>query len=168
MKKFVLSLLTTFAAGFFLVAGAFGAEMQNHSMHQSLSAQSGSGTLHSAKEFIGTEVRDANGNDIGEVKDLQIDMDRGIIYAAVENDKLTQVDKTILVPLGAFDTTHADDYVSLPVTEENLAKYPKRDAAMDNETYGRNLHQFYGITYPWGGHEVQSKGKDVLVPLGGH
>ena len=150
MKKNVLLILTTFLSGIIFAAGAFGAGITTTSADPSLSDQANQVALHSASKFIGTEVRDVNGKEIGEVKDLQIDLQHGITYAVVENDKLTQIDKRFLVPLTAFNMSHETDYVSLPIAKENMASYPKFDKSMDQETYGRNLHQFYGVSYPWG------------------
>ena len=158
MKKNILATLTIFIAGLFFAAGAFGAEEK---IDKSLSAQPVQTDLHSAKQFIGTQVRDANGDKIGEVKDLVFDFNHGVGYAVVEDEKLTQVDKNILVPLSAFTADHAGEYVSLPVTKESLTNYPPRPVGMNDEAYGRNLYDYYGLSYPWTENEQTPKNRIV-------
>ena len=149
MKK-TLSTLAIFVAGLFLAAGAFAAEEKiDQTIGSSLAAQPVQTELHSANQFIGTEVRDNSGDKIGEVKDLMFDFNHGVGYAVVENEKLSQIDKNILVPLSAFQSNHQGEYVSLPMSKEALASYPKQGSDMSDEAYGRNLYEYHGLSYPW-------------------
>ncbi len=106
-------------------------------------------TLHSGKEFIGTEVRDSAGQKVGQIEDVALDFNRGAGYAVVSSDKELKIDKIFLVPLSALTASPDGKYVNLTVSREQLATLPKRDVRMTEQEYDRNLHDFYGVSYPW-------------------
>jgi sporulation protein YlmC with PRC-barrel domain len=152
MRRISLVMITTLSAALFLAAGVFGGE--GKMMHKSTTMSSAEhsaveGGLHSASKFIGTEVRDASGNDIGEVKDVAFDFNRGIGYAVIESDELGKADQRFLVPLSALTSTHEGEFVTLTVDRSKLAAAPMQEPGMTDEAYGRQLYDFYGLSYPW-------------------
>ncbi len=105
--------------------------------------------LHSAKNFIGTEVRDNAGQKVGEIQDLAFDFDRGLGYAVVSSDQALNIDKTFMVPLRALTSDHQGEYVTMTVSREQLAAMPKKETGMTDEEYVGNLYDFYGMSTPW-------------------
>lgn len=143
LAVFLFALLSTGTA---LAAGVTGVK----NIEQGKTAGVAAETLHSGKEFIGTEVRDSAGQKVGQIEDIALDFDRGIGYALVSSDEALKIDKTFLVPLSALTSSHDGKFVNLTVSREQLATMPKRDVRMTEQEYDRNLYDFYGVSYPWG------------------
>ncbi|MFA5515789.1 MAG: PRC-barrel domain-containing protein [Desulfuromonadales bacterium] len=144
MAKTAWMAMTAFLLALFSAGTVFAAEMG-----AGQAAVMTGDTLHSAKAFIGTEVRDRVGQELGEIQDLAFDFDRGIGYAVVSGDEALQTDGNFLVPLHALTTTHEGDYVILNMSREQLAAMPQREAGMTDQEYSRNLYDFYGLSHPW-------------------
>ncbi|MBE0599633.1 MAG: PRC-barrel domain-containing protein [Desulfuromonadales bacterium] len=152
MSKTALLTLSVFLFGLFSVGTATGGDLRTKGVtgsdhHGMVHGQVG--VLHSAEDFIGTEVRDSAGQEIGEVKDVKIDFQRGIGYAEISSEEALAVDETFLVPLTALTATHEGEFVTLNVDRSRISAAPRMEPGMSSDEYGRNLHDHYGLSYPW-------------------
>lgn len=110
-------------------------------------------------KFIGMEVENPQGENLGEVKDIMLDSSGKVRYAAVSYGGFMGLgDKMYAVPMDAFtfkrdkDMFFDDVILVLNVTQDQL----KDDKGFDNknwpdlndETYRRNLDTRYNVQRP--------------------
>jgi outer membrane protein OmpA-like peptidoglycan-associated protein len=101
--------------------------------------------LHSADQFIGMTVRDRQGQQIGEVTDVMINVEKGRAgFARVSGDG-----KSYLVPLGALTSEPEGNYVTLNADRSRIETSPLPRQGMSEEQYGRELYEHYGLSYPF-------------------
>lgn|SRR5690554_2774660 len=85
--------------------------------------------LLSSSDISGTNIRNLQGEDIGEIKDLMIDWKNGTVAYAVLSfgGFLGFGEKLFAIPLEAFDFTHhhgTDAHVVLDIDKERLENAP--------------------------------------------
>jgi sporulation protein YlmC with PRC-barrel domain len=141
----ILTLLAV-AAGFFFASGALALEQRSGMMHTGERAAYGEINLHSGEALIGTQVRGADGQELGRITDIMVNFQEGSVgYAEV-----TATDgQTYLVPVAAFRTTHDEQYVTLDADETRLTTAPRLQPGVAVGEFQRNLHEHYGLGYPW-------------------
>jgi sporulation protein YlmC with PRC-barrel domain len=109
-----------------------------------------------ASDLRGRDVYDAQGEKIGSVADVIVDINSGRApYALVSSGGVLGMGaRDRAVPLGALKSRVSDgkpDGYSLNVSKERWAQAPtlerKRLSALENEIHGRNLHNVYGQTW---------------------
>ena len=104
----------------------------------------------SATSIIGTGVRNKQGDNLGDIKDLMIDTTKGhISYAVVSfGGFLGMGDKLFAVPLEAFQVDTEDEKFILDVTKDKLENAPGFDK--DNwpttatNDFVRDVYTHYG------------------------
>lgn len=150
MTKAALMTLTVFLVGLFSAGSVIGGEMRSKGVTATGAAVHGqTGVLHSAEQFVGTEVRDRAGQEIGEVKDVLIDFNRGVGYAQISLEEEVAGEETLLVPLSALTASHEGEFVTLNADRSQLSAAPRMEPGMTSDEYGRNLHEHFGVSYPW-------------------
>lgn len=106
--------------------------------------------------LIGKNIKNAQGENLGEVKDIMLDSKGKVRYVAVTYGGFLGIgDKLHAVPLSAFqlkrdkDMFFDDTELILNVTKEQLADEPGFDATnwpdLDNETYRTDLDRRYNV-----------------------
>lgn len=109
----------------------------------------------SSSSITGTSVKNPEGKDLGNIKDLMIDTESGnIAYAVLSfGGFLGMGDKLFAIPFEAiqFDTKHENAIVD--VTKEKLENAPGFDKdnwpKSSNRDFISDLHSHYGYTPYW-------------------
>jgi outer membrane protein OmpA-like peptidoglycan-associated protein len=116
--------------------------------------------IHSAQQLIGKTVRDRQGQEIGAVRDVMINYEKGRAgFARVSSGD----GKSYLVPLGALTSAPEGTFVTLNADRSLIETSPLPRQDMTEEQYGRALYEHYGLSYPWeeapGEAPVQNQGR---------
>ncbi len=121
---------------FCTVAGAAAADREKNS------------PLATLDQVIGMQVWDARGQKAGEIRDFIIDPASGRLrYAIVGGQSGSH-----FLPwevLRRRQEGQEAQYMSLPITTEDIGKEPKRRPNMTDEDFFREIHQFYGVSPYW-------------------
>jgi sporulation protein YlmC with PRC-barrel domain len=101
--------------------------------------------VHSISSFIGLPVHDVDGATVGEINDVLVDLAANQIGYAI----VSMEDRNILVPWQAVTARHEDAVVTLTVDRQTLATAPAMPAEMIDQTFGREIHEHFGVTPYW-------------------
>ena len=119
-------------------------------------AQPGSGpgpALMGADTLMGNDVYNSDGEDLGDIKELMIDMQSGeVAYAVLSfGGVLGMGDKLFAVPWAALKLDTVNKRFTLNVPKERLKEAAGFDKdqwpMMADETWARGVHQFYGTEH---------------------
>lgn len=108
--------------------------------------------LMGADTLMGNDVANRDGEDLGDIKELMIDMATGTVAYAVLSfgGVLDMGDKLFAVPWAALVLDTQNKRFTLDVPKEALKKAPGFDKAhwpsMTDSTWAGALHTFYGTT----------------------
>lgn len=108
----------------------------------------------SAKTLTGLRVKNLEGEDIGEIQDLMLDLENGrIIYTVLSfGGFLGMGDKYFAIPMEAlmFDPAR-DNQITLDVDKEVLENAPGFDKndwpATPSQEYVQSVYEHYGYSY---------------------
>lgn len=109
----------------------------------------------SASTLIGDNVANAEGEKLGTMKELMLDVDNGrVAYAVLDfGGFMGMGDKFFAVPWQAFSVDEANHRLILNVQKETLKNaegFDKNDwPDTANPEWGRRIHQHYGYTPYW-------------------
>jgi sporulation protein YlmC with PRC-barrel domain len=109
----------------------------------------------SASTLIGDKVMNSQGDQLGSLKEIMIDVDTGrVAYAVLDFGGFLGVgDKFFAVPWQAFSVDERGHRMILNVDKETLEKaegFEKNDwPDTSNPEWGRRIHQHYGYTPYW-------------------
>jgi sporulation protein YlmC with PRC-barrel domain len=109
----------------------------------------------SSSSIAGTTVQNSSREDLGEIKDLMIDISEGkIAYAVLSfGGFLGMGDKLFAIPWEAFSVVQEEEVFLLNVPKEKLERAPGFDK--DNwpdfadSTWGQGIHEYYGYNPYW-------------------
>jgi sporulation protein YlmC with PRC-barrel domain len=109
--------------------------------------------LLSSSSITGTNVKNAEAKDIGEIKDLMIDWDRGAVEYAVLSfgGFLGMGDKLFAIPLEAFEfnTEDKEGRIVLNVDKERLKDAPGFDKdnwpSHADQEFTNSVYSYYGV-----------------------
>lgn len=110
-------------------------------------------TLMGADTLLGNDVYNKDGEDLGDIKELMIDMASGkIAYAVLSFGGLLGMgDKLFAVPWTAFTLDTENKRFTLNVPKDVLKDAPGFDKgrwpAMSDRTWASGVHKFYGTAY---------------------
>ena len=150
MKKMTVSLvtiMTTLALSFPVYAAT--EDQESSATHQDQLLQSERSLIRSADELMGMTIVSRNGEDLGQIQDIKIDMGTGkISHISIKRGGFMGVGekKDIAVPLEAF--SFSENNARLMVDESKLDSAPQQ-ADMADEDFRRNLESHYGISPEW-------------------
>jgi sporulation protein YlmC with PRC-barrel domain len=128
------------------------------------------GRILRSTKMIGTKVKNAKGEKIGEVDDLVIDKGEGVVaYGILSFGGFLGIgEKLFAIPYGSL-TRSGDDAVIVDLTKEQLESAPSfpKDAWFEfDRTYGAKVHEHYKATPYWQSDktptEAKALGKDAL------
>ncbi len=111
-------------------------------------------TVLSASSITGDAVRNTQGEDLGKIQDLMIDVSNGNVRFAVLSfgGFMGMGDKLFAVPLEAMTVDLDRHEFILDVPKERLKEAPgfdKDDWPTDlGGDWGRNVYDYYGVAYP--------------------
>jgi sporulation protein YlmC with PRC-barrel domain len=109
----------------------------------------------SAGSLSGDRVRNAEGDDLGKVKDLMIDVPSGkVAYAVLSfGGILGAGDKLFAIPWDAFVLDEDEKEFVLDIDKTTLENAPGFDKDnwpdMADMTWGRQIHSHYGVRPYW-------------------
>jgi sporulation protein YlmC with PRC-barrel domain len=109
----------------------------------------------SASTLIGDRVMNAEGEHLGNMKEIMLDVDSGrVAYAVLDfGGFLGAGDKFFAVPWRAFSVDEANHRLILNVDKETLRSaegFDKNDwPDTSNPEWGRRIHQHYGYSPYW-------------------
>jgi sporulation protein YlmC with PRC-barrel domain len=109
--------------------------------------------LMGADTLLGNDVCNKDGEDLGDIKELMIDMASGkIAYAVLSFGGLLGMgDKLFAVPWAALTLDTANKRFTLDVPKESLKQAPGFDKgkwpSMSDRTWASGVHRFYGTPY---------------------
>ena len=107
----------------------------------------------SATTIIGDSVRNPEGDDLGKIEDLMLDLEFGrIAYAVLSFGGFMGVgNKLFAVPWPAMTLDTVNKRFTLNVVKEALKDAPGFDKArwpsMSDKTWASGVHKFYGTPY---------------------
>ena len=110
-------------------------------------------TLMGADTLNGNDVYNADGEDLGDIKEFMIEMSTGkIAYAVLSyGGVLGMGDKLFAVPWGALKLDTANKRFTLNIPKASLSVAPGFDKdhwpSMADETWASGVHKFYGTEY---------------------
>ena len=119
-------------------------------------AQPGSGpgpSLMGADTLMGNDVYNADGEDLGDIKELMIDMQSGeVAYAVLSfGGMLGMGDKLFAVPWAALKLDTVNKRFTLNVPKDRLKDATGFDKdnwpVMADNTWAMGVHQFYGTEH---------------------
>ena len=109
----------------------------------------------SSSSLVGTTVQNMRREDLGEIKDLMIDLSGGrIAYAVLSfGGFLGMGDKLFAIPWEAFQVVQEEEVLLLNVAKEKLEQAPGFDKDnwpdMADVTWGKSIHAYYGYDPYW-------------------
>lgn len=109
----------------------------------------------SSSSLVGTTVQNSAREDLGEIKDLMIDLSEGrIAYAVLSfGGFLGMGDKLFAIPWEAFQVVQEEEILILNVAKEKLEQAPGFDKDnwpdMADVTWGKSVHSYYGYDPYW-------------------
>ena len=109
----------------------------------------------SAGTLIGDSVRNAQGEDLGNLKEIMLDVDRGqIAYGVLESGSVLGMGgKLFAIPFEAFTVDRDDHKLVLNVEKETLKNAEGFDKNnwpdTANEQWGRRIHEQYSYSPYW-------------------
>ncbi len=109
----------------------------------------------SSSSIVGTNVQNSAREDLGEIKDLMIDLSGGrIAYAVLSfGGFLGMGDKLFAIPWEAFQVVQEEEILILNVAKEKLEQAPGFDKDnwpdMADVTWGKSIHAYYGYDPYW-------------------
>jgi len=110
-------------------------------------------SLMGANTLLGNDVCNNEGENLGDIKELMIDMATGrVAYAVLSFGGLMGLgDKLFAVPWAALSLDTRHKRFTLNVAKEALTTAPGFDKdrwpSMSDKTWAGGVHQFYGTTY---------------------
>lgn len=108
----------------------------------------------SATSIIDTDVRNMQGEDLGNIEDVMLDLDSGCVnYAVLSFGGILGLgDKLFAVPWQAFDVDPDNETFVLNVSKDRLESAPGFDKddwpSFANDEWLIEVYEFYDVPYP--------------------
>ena len=124
------------------------------------SGVSGQTNVLSASTLIGNKIYNLEGEKLGDIKDVMLDVDLGrVAYAVLSfGGFLGMGDKLFAIPFEAFRVDPASDRIILNVPKETLQNAPgfekDRWPSTADRTWATQIHQHYGYKPYWETHRT--------------
>lgn len=109
----------------------------------------------STSSLIGTDVRNREGESLGDIKDFMLDVDNGrVLYAVLDFGGFLGIgDKYFAVPLEAFRADTQSEMLVLDIDKARLENAPGFDKnnwpVTANDTFVETVYDFYGQRDAW-------------------
>lgn len=137
-----------------------GAERRSYSSQRSTTMHAPAfGAVHKASDIIGMEVRNHQGEKLGDVKDVMVDMRTGRIPFAVLSTE-GMGNRLVAVPPSALNAKAGQNELVLNMDRERLRSAPSfernRWPDMANQQWSSDVYRFYGTQPYWQSSSYQS------------
>lgn len=112
-------------------------------------------SILSSSSMSGDKVVNRDGDSLGEVKDLMIDLESGrVVYVVLEfGGFLGMGSKLFAVPLSAMQVDSSNHQFIFDQRKEKLENAPGFDKDnwpdFSDRTWGSDIHAYYGVTPDW-------------------
>jgi len=124
-------------------------------MRPGTTGTTGNTQVLSANALIGHKVYNPQGETLGDIKDVMLDVDLGrVVYSVLSfGGFLGMGDKLFAIPFEAFRLDPSNDRVILNVPKDRLKNAPGFDkdhipSAADRK-WGTQIHEYYGLQPYW-------------------
>ena len=124
-------------------------ENEHYDMHKGSSVDSGSALMR-ADTLVGYDVYNTEGQDLGDIKDIMLNVfDGKVSYAVLEFGGFLGIgEKLFAVPWDALKLDSENKRFTLNIDKERLENAPGFDKAhwpnMADETWAEEIHAYYG------------------------
>ncbi|MFN2365484.1 MAG: PRC-barrel domain-containing protein [Desulfurivibrionaceae bacterium] len=150
MKKTTISLIAVMAS-LTLCCAAFAQEVnefdESRGIQQTYQKES---QIPSAAELRGMKVVNRDGEEIGEIAEVNTDLDTGRAnYVTLSVNDLPDIDKNqVAAPVEAFSFDKVQQRAQLTVDQSKLKNVPEQ-TNMDDQAFKRELESHYGVSPAW-------------------
>lgn len=123
--------------------------------YSSTAASAGAGHFYRVSELMGMNIKNAEGQTVGEIKDLAIDLHSGrVAYAALGAGGFLGIgEKWVAVPVTLLNVSSDQKTLALNVDKETLRNAPTFDRAnwseMSNQDFVAKVYSHYGQQPYW-------------------
>ncbi len=144
MKRLFAAGLSLLLGGLLVAGSAPAAERQAQFGFQE-------GAAHSASDLIGLPVQDQQGQQIGTLEDLMLDLaDNQVAYGVVRVDESSHI-----VPWAAFTSPHEGPFLTLESDRQTVTSAPSPPSPGQlDQAFGEEVHEHFGVTPYWEGDAV--------------
>ena len=119
----------------------------------------------SAQQLEGMKVVSQSGEEIGKIKDANIDYQTGNLrFVTISKDEPSSMNKDFAVPYEALRLDQQNDRAILTVNESKLNNVPQQ-AGMSDEEFQRKLESHYGVAPAWEGGSTKEKNSLKTEPF---
>lgn len=168
MKKILITFLAMAFIAFGFTPGAFAAGMDKSTgMDKSMSSDAaGFSAAKDVTAWIGKDVKNSQGEDLGEIKDFVRDNNGEISLVIVSHGGFIGMgEKDVAVPYTAFSFNESEDHAVLDVTKDQLANAPEigADENLTDRAFAEEVYRHFGERPYWtekGGAADQDMMKD--------
>ncbi len=128
------------------------AENDTYGMYSSNAANGPGPALMGAGTLMGNDVYNLQGDDLGDIKEIMLDMQTGrVTYAVLSyGGFLSLGEKLFAVPWSALTLDTANKRFTLNVVKDRLEQAPGFDKDkwpnMADATWAKDIHAYYGVT----------------------
>ena len=123
--------------------------------HPSLYTQQDQQRVRRASKILGSDVKNLQGNKLGDIKELVVDPDRGrIVYAVLSVGGFLGIkDKLFAVPWTALNLSRDKEYYTLDIDKEKLKGAPGFDRKiwpdMADQHWRADVYKYYNQKPEW-------------------
>ncbi|MBE0597095.1 MAG: PRC-barrel domain-containing protein [Desulfuromonadales bacterium] len=133
-------------------AGAAGQSERSQVGEQQAQAGEQQKGIQAASDIKGFAIQNNQGERLGEVSELLVDIEKGKIgYVVISSGGVLGMgEENYIVPFNALTFNEQQNALTLDMQKEQLQEAPQGDVAeaLDQEQ-GRQIHQFYGVSPYW-------------------
>jgi sporulation protein YlmC with PRC-barrel domain len=140
-------------------SNVYAGDMTNQSMAPRDMPMASEGARLSSR-LVGSDVKNLQGETLGEISDLVVDQGRHVAFAIVSHGGLggfwvkgeyTVPPKKIAVPFQAFKFDPQGRHATLDITKERLASAPSFDKGiLNNRDSAAEVYRYFGLQPYWG------------------
>ncbi len=149
MKKTAMATLIVFLAGIACTGTVLAADPMKKEQKQSSQMQSGQAGLQqirTASDIEKFNVQTAQGEKLGEVDKVVVDLQQGQIAYVTFSGKGQD---NVIVPWKALKADPQQQTLTLDMSADKLKQAPKGDVQQLSRDQGRQIHQFFGVAPYW-------------------
>jgi len=153
MKRLFIAFVAMAFIAFGFTPGAFSAGMDK-SKDTSMSSDAKDFTGHTTdfNAWIGKDIKNSQGEDLGEVKDFVRDDSGEISLVIVSHGGfLGMGEKDVAVPFSAFTFNESEDHAVLDVTKDQLASAPQigENENLNDRAFAEEVYRHFGERPYW-------------------
>lgn len=149
MKKILISLVAAAFIAFGFTPGPFAADSDDSMTSDSRGFSAEAKDVHS---WIGKEVRNPEGEELGKVEDFVRDKNGEVSLVIISHGGFFGIGgENVAVPYSAFSFDRGDNHVVLDATKEELANAPKLDPSesLTDRSFEEEVYRHFGERPHW-------------------